>query len=195
MITSRRAMETRFFGWNVTEVAARAIRTCLARARFVAVQALGLEIIEVILKAPLNIQSEIAQKRPGIDAGGVHIIEPEPHRIIADRIDGENRHVAFSANRLALRFGVTLHFGRGAGDAKQFCGKAESLAIVECDMQRSAVLREPDFNRPNRCDVRHAQVTVLFTFSGLRLPIAAMGLSALPGGTRSCSLVYGGHSS
>jgi hypothetical protein len=31
-------------------------------------------------------------------------------------------------------------------------------------MQRLAVLREPDFNRPHRCDVRHAQVTVLFTF-------------------------------
>src|SRR5712664_3058610 len=111
MIRSRRAMETGFFGGKGTEVAARAVRTCLAHARFVAVEAVGLEIVEVILKTPFNVQSKIAQKRPGIDAGGVHIVEPEPHSIIADRIDGENRHVALSANRLALRFGVTLHFG------------------------------------------------------------------------------------
>src|SRR3981189_713475 len=84
---------------------ARNPNPALARARFVAVESLGLQIVEVILKAPLGVLSEIAQKRPGIDAGGVHIVEPEPHRIVADGIDGENRHVALAADRLALRFG------------------------------------------------------------------------------------------
>src|SRR5260221_5362352 len=82
----------------------------LAHARPVAVETLGLEIVEVILKAPLGVLSEIAQKRPGIDAGGVHVVEAEPHRIIADCIDGENAYGALAADRLALRFGMFLHF-------------------------------------------------------------------------------------
>src|SRR5258705_2581656 len=98
----------------------------LAHARPVAVETLGLEIVEVILKAPLGVLSELAQKRQGIDAGGVHVVEAEPHRIIADRIDGENGHVALAANRLALRFGMSLQFGGGAGHPQQFRGKAES---------------------------------------------------------------------
>ena len=48
----------------------------LARARSVAVQALGLEIVEVILKTPLGVHTEIVQERPGVDAGRVHIVEP-----------------------------------------------------------------------------------------------------------------------
>jgi hypothetical protein len=157
-------METSLFE-AVTEVAARTNQnSASARARFVAVQPLGQEIVEVILKAPLSVDSEVAQKRPGIDAGGVHVVEPEPHRIIADRIDGKNGDVALSANRLALRFGMALHFGGGAGDTKQFGRKAECLAVVKCDMQRAAILREPDFDRPRRSDIGSAQMTVLFTF-------------------------------
>jgi hypothetical protein len=59
---------------------------------------------------------------------------------------------------------MTLNFGGGAGDAEQLGGEAECLAVVKCDMQRAAVLREPDFNRPRRGDTGSAQVTVLFTF-------------------------------
>src|SRR5258708_25340311 len=110
----------------------------LTHARPVAVETLGLEIVEVILKASLSVLSEIAQKRPGIDAGGVHIVEAEPRRIVADRIDGENGHVALAADRLALRFGMTLHFGGGTGHPQQFPGKAESLAVVKCDMEGAA---------------------------------------------------------
>src|SRR6266853_3009704 len=113
----------------------------LAHARSVAVQALGLEIVEVILKTPLGVHTEIVQERPGVDAGRVHIVEPQSHRIIADRINGENRHVALSANRLALRFGMTLHFGGRTGHTKQFRGESESPAIVKCDMQRTPLFR------------------------------------------------------
>src|SRR5438034_7418403 len=99
----------------------------LAHARSVAVEALGLEIVEVILKAPLGVLSEIVKKHPGINAGGMQVVEAEPHRIIADRIDGENGHVALAADRLALRFGMSLHFGGGTGHPQQLCGEAESL--------------------------------------------------------------------
>src|SRR5450631_3591665 len=101
----------------------------LTYTRSLAVQALGLEIVEVILKMPLGVHTKIAQKPPGVDAGVVHIVESNPHRIIADRIDGENRHITLSANRLALRLGMTLHFGRGARDTEQFGGESEDLAV------------------------------------------------------------------
>src|SRR5260370_15162023 len=120
----------------------------LAHARPVPVETLGLEIVEIILKAPLGVLSEIAQERPGIDAGGVHVVEAEPHRVIADRVDGENGDVALAADRLALRFGMSLHFGGGTGHPQQLRGEAEGFSIVKCDMDGAAVLREPDFFRP-----------------------------------------------
>src|SRR5205807_6213198 len=61
-----------------------------AHARPVAIEPLGLEVVEVVLKAPLGIHAEIAQERPGIDAGRVHVVEPDSDGIIADRIDGKN---------------------------------------------------------------------------------------------------------
>src|SRR5450631_4589839 len=89
----------------------------------------------------------------------MHVVEPDLDRIVADGIDGEDRDVALAADGLALRFGMTLHFGRGAGHAQQFGGEAELAAIVKADLQRAAVLGEPDFNRPRRGGIRRAQRT------------------------------------
>jgi hypothetical protein len=95
----------------------------------------------------------------------VHIVEPDPHRIIANGIDREDHNVALSANRLALRFGMPLHFGRGAGHAEQFRGKAKRFAIVERDTQRAAIFGDPDFYRPSRSSLRRIQATILYTLS------------------------------
>ena len=92
----------------------------------------------------------------------MQVVEAEPHRIVADRIDGENGHVALAADRLALRFGMSLHFGGGTGHPQQLRGEAESLSIVKRDMEGAAVLREPDFHRPRQGGIRYAQGTVLF---------------------------------
>ena len=128
----------------------QSLDTVLAHTGLVAVEALGAEIVEIILKPPLGVETEIAQKRPGVDAGGVHVVEPEPDRVIADGIDGEDGHVALAANGLAFRFGMALHFGRRAGDAKQLGGEFERHTVVEVDMQRAAIPGEPDFDRPGR---------------------------------------------
>jgi hypothetical protein len=123
-------------------------RTSLPHAGLVAVEALGGEIVEIILKPSLGIEAEIAQECPGVDAGGVHVVEAQPHRIIADGIDREDRHVALAAHRLALRLRVTLHFRRGTRDPEQFGGEVKRLAVVKTDMQRAAIPGEPDFDRP-----------------------------------------------
>src|SRR6478752_3491558 len=120
----------------------------LTHARSVAVQSLGAEIVEIVLKAPLGVHPEIAQEGPGIDARGMHIVESDPDGIIPHGIDGENCDVALAADRLAFRFGVTLYFGGRAGHAEQLRGQTKGLAIVERDAQRAAILREPDFDRP-----------------------------------------------
>src|SRR5882757_2870219 len=90
----------------------------LTHARPVAIEALGCEFVEIILKAPLGVDAEIAQERPGGDAGGVHVVEAESDSIIADGIDREDGHIALAADGLALRFGMALHFGGGTGDAE-----------------------------------------------------------------------------
>jgi hypothetical protein len=64
---------------------------------------------------------------------------------------------------------MSLHFGGRTGDAEQFRSKAENLAIVKCDMKRSAVLREPDLYRPRRAGIGYAQLMALFT-----VPICAL---------------------
>src|SRR5258705_4226359 len=152
-----------------------------AHARPVAVETLGLEVVEIILKAPLGVLSEIAQERPGIDAGGVHVVEAQPHRVIADRVDGENGNVALAADRLALRFGMSLHFGGGAGHPQQLRGETESFSIVKCDMERAAILREPDFHRPRRGGIRRAQATVP-PFSFPVRPLPSGRISPAPSG-------------
>src|SRR4051812_11649472 len=43
----------------------------LARARLVAIKALGLEIVEVVLEPALSVETEIVQERPRIDPGGM----------------------------------------------------------------------------------------------------------------------------
>lgn len=147
--------------------------TPLAHTRSVAVQAPGSEIVEVILKPPLGVHPEIAQERPGIDAGGMHIVEPDPDGIIADRINGENGDVTLAANRFAFRLGMTLQFGGGAGDAEQLRRKTERPAIVERDMQCAAVLRKPNFNRPRRGNTGFAQGRDLFiSFVARPMPTA-----------------------
>jgi hypothetical protein len=86
----------------------------------------------------------------------VHVVEPYSDGIIADRIDGKNGHITFAADRLALGFGMPLHFGGRAGDPEQFGAEIEGAAVVKDNAQRAAILRQAKFDRPRQRDVRHA---------------------------------------
>src|SRR6476620_6895496 len=109
-----------FREWESAQLSFRPFATPLPHTRSVAVQAPGLKIIKIILKTPLGVHPEIAQERPGIDARGMHIVEPDPDVVIADRINRENGDVALAANRLAFGLRMALQLGGGAGDAEQF---------------------------------------------------------------------------
>src|SRR5439155_13828524 len=126
--------------WRFHQSPAYHSRRPSAHARPVAVEPLCQEVVEVPLKTLLGVHTEIAQERPGIDAGRVHVVEPDSDRIIADRIDGNNGHIALATNRFALGFGMPLHFGGWAGDPEQFGGEIEAAAVVKGNTQRAAIL-------------------------------------------------------
>src|SRR6187431_186893 len=86
----------------------------------------------------------------------MHVVESQSDGIVADRIDGKNGHITFAADRLALGFGMPLHFGGRAGHPEQFGRKIEGAAVVKGNAQRAAILRQANFDRPRQRDVRHA---------------------------------------
>ena len=93
----------------------------------------------------------------------MHVVEHEPHRVIADRIHLENGDVLLARDGLALVGGMALHLGARALDAQIFGAQVESLAVVEGDGQRLAVLVQPQLRRPRRC-VGHFDLLALPNF-------------------------------
>src|SRR3954447_15369899 len=69
------------------------------------------EVVEIVPKTRFRIRAEIVQERRRVDAGVVHVVEADPHRVIADRIHRQDGDVALSADGLALRLGMSLHLG------------------------------------------------------------------------------------
>src|SRR6185312_14698950 len=78
----------------------------------------------------------------------MHVVEDEPHGVVADRMDFEDLHLALAADELALVGVVALHFGARTFDAKIFGRKLEPFAIFERNRERLAVLAEAEFGRP-----------------------------------------------
>ena len=79
---------------------------------------------------------------PAVDAGRVHVVEGEPHGVISDRLDFGDHDMALAWHGLALVRRMTLHLGARAFDPQIFGGKLETLAILEGDRKRLAVLAE-----------------------------------------------------
>src|SRR5437868_9207542 len=78
----------------------------------------------------------------------MHVVEGEPHRIIADRLHLENLHISLARNGFSLVRRVTLHFGAWALHAQVFGGQQKLLAAIEADRKPLAILGKPDFGRP-----------------------------------------------
>src|ERR1041385_7726801 len=50
------------------------------------------QFVEVILPVAGIIAAQIAQIRPIVDAGRMHVVERQPHRVVADRQHFQNHH-------------------------------------------------------------------------------------------------------
>src|SRR5258706_6016458 len=91
---------------------------------------------------------------PAEDSRGMHVVEHQPNRIVADRLDLEDGDVALAGDRLALVRGMPLDFGARAVDAQEFGRKFECLAGVEDDREGCLVLAKPQLGRPRRTSFR-----------------------------------------
>src|SRR5689334_18827646 len=77
-------------------------------------QALGGQLVEVVAPVGVLMTPEIEEIFPTVDAGRMQVVEHEPHRIIADRLHFEDRHISLLGNGLALLGRVTLDLGARA---------------------------------------------------------------------------------
>src|SRR5258705_6305860 len=113
-----------------------------------ALESLAGELVEIVLPVGGAVTAELVQVVPAEDAGRVQIVEHEPHCIIADRLDLEDRDVLLAADGLAFLRRVTLHLRAGATNAQILGAEVEGLAGVEGNRQRPAILVQSQFGRP-----------------------------------------------
>src|ERR1700733_3365581 len=114
----------------------------------IARQALDREVVEVVAPHALLLAPEPKEVFPTVDTGRMHVVEHQPHRIVADRLDFHNRYIAFTGHGFALLRGMTLHLGAGRLNAEELGGKFVRLAGFEGDAQRLLVFVQPQFGRP-----------------------------------------------
>src|SRR5262249_29429316 len=74
----------------------------LRSGRASALQALAGEVVEIVLPIGVLVSTEREKIGPAVDPSRMHVVENEPHRVIADRIDLENGDVLLAGDGLAL---------------------------------------------------------------------------------------------
>ena len=78
----------------------------------------------------------------------MHIVEGEPHRIGAHRVDSDDGALPFSANGDPVFPPVALNLSAWAHHTQIFRAEIIACAIPETDLQDAAVVRQPDLIRP-----------------------------------------------
>src|SRR5215467_12357219 len=78
------------------------------------------------------------------------IIEHDTHRVMPDRFECRDLHVAFPGNEGALQGTMALNFRTRRLDAQIFGLKRIFLAVVEADFQDVLGGIEPQLRRPRR---------------------------------------------
>ncbi len=61
------------------------------------------------------------------------IVENEPHRVVADRLDAGHLDIFLAHLQYALSGAMPLHFRRRRQDTQVFERQLESIAVIECD--------------------------------------------------------------
>src|SRR5260370_1411222 len=116
-------------------------------SRFAA-EALGGEGGEVIAPAFMLLDAELVEIVPGKDAGVVQIVELDPDGVVADRLQFEDADMGALADDRLLPGAVPLQFGRRAFDPQIFGRQAETLAVIEFDVEALFGAFEAQLDRP-----------------------------------------------
>src|SRR5579871_791490 len=116
---------------------------------------LGGEAFQIGLPFLPVLAPEFEEIGPAIEAGIVPIVEDNAHRIMADRIERCDLHVALAGNERALQGTVALHFRTRRFDAQILRLERIFLAIIEADFQHVLGRIKSQLRRP-RCRPTHA---------------------------------------
>src|ERR1700741_1861956 len=91
------------------------------------------KLVEIVPPIFFAILTEFEKIFPTKDSGRMHVVERQPHRVIADRMHLKNLHRFLAADGAPLARRVTLDLGARAAYAQIFSGEIETLAAVEGD--------------------------------------------------------------
>src|SRR6516162_6123408 len=125
------------------------ISAYLFSLRRIAREILRGEFVEIILPIGIPIAAEIEQIVPVENSRRVHVIEHEPHSIIADGQDFDDLDIAFTGNGLAFVGRVTLHLRTRALHPQIFRGQIKPLTAIVANGQGLAILVQAQFGRPD----------------------------------------------
>ena len=106
-------------------------------------KALFRKLVEIVPPVFFAILTEFEKILPTKDSGRVHVVERQPHGVIADRMHFEDLHRFLAADGAPLARRMALDLGARAAHAQIFGGEIETLAAVEGDGQRLAILVQP----------------------------------------------------
>src|SRR3984885_15542458 len=114
-------------------------------------QALFRELVEIVAPIFFAILTELEKIFPTKNPGRVHVVERQPHGVIADRMHFEDLHRFLAADGAPLARRMALDLGARAAHAQIFGGEIKTLAAVEGDREGPAILMQPQFRRPGTC--------------------------------------------
>src|SRR5271165_3767448 len=97
---------------------------------------------------------ELAQVVPRIKPGVVAVVEHDPDRIIADRLDADEGDILLAGHDPLLARRMALNLGARALHPQSLGGQAGDPAVVEDDLQDPSLLAHGDVGRP-----RHGPVS------------------------------------
>src|SRR6202521_436994 len=98
------------------------------------------ELVEIFLPIARLIAAQLVEIVPAVDPGRMHVVEGEPHGIIADRLHLENFHISLARNGFSLVRRMALDLGARALHAQVFGRQYKVLAGIEADRESLAGL-------------------------------------------------------
>src|SRR5579871_5244735 len=99
----------------------------------------------------LAIAAQLVQIGPTVQTGIVPVVENDPCRIVADRLDRHDPDMPFARYDLLLGGGMALHFGAWRLDAKILGRQSKCFPVLEGDRKRRARRIDAKFHRPGLC--------------------------------------------
>ena len=104
----------------------------------------------------LVMTAELQKIGPGEQSGIVKIIEDDAHRVMSDRFQAHDLHVALARHELTFQRTVALHFGAGRFHPQIFRSQLIVLAIVKRHGEHILGGVELEFGRPRLARSAHA---------------------------------------